>query len=391
MKVTLTKRLKALMPDYITFRNNTNKFQMSVMTDVNEGIMPFGEGKMTPEDFLKIAESALKSCPKLGSIDAAKRLSMVTALEMLYSRDFGFPEDLTRQLAADMRIFTAKELSSNPYMANIKIPEISIGQFRTTTIDYGPYELFMYDIPTFLMYGFCSPRIGFFEEFFSAPALMEQNSAWMSITPNEICTMEKHIQAANGRVLTLGCGLGYYAYMVSIKETVSEVTIIEKDPNVIELFTQHILPQFSQKEKIRVIQADAIDYLKTLSDGMYDYCFADIWQNNQDHDTYLRVKTVGNKFRRMKMSYWIEESLVQGLSSFVPILFNLDLNRILKLQGPSPEVFFDNYKKDSHAFMKALLKKEVVETPEDLERILFPHYLLKLLSKKSLKYPVDEK
>lgn len=91
------------------------------------------------------------------------------------------------------------------------------------------------------------------------------------------------------------------------------------------------------------------------------------------------------------MSYWIEESLVQGLSSFVPILFNLDLNRILKLQGPSPEVFFDNYKKDSHAFMKALLKKEVVETPEDLERILFPHYLLKLLSKKSLKYPVDEK
>ena len=43
------------------------------------------------------------------------------------------------------------------------------------------------------------------------------------------------------------------------------------------LFEKHILPQFENKEKITVVKADAIEFMKNISDGEYDYCFADIW------------------------------------------------------------------------------------------------------------------
>ena len=58
----------------------------------------------------------------------------------------------------------------------------------------------------------------------------------MLITPNEIETMKKSISEATGNVLTYGLGLGYYAYMVSMKENVESVTIVEKDKEIIDLF-----------------------------------------------------------------------------------------------------------------------------------------------------------
>ena len=44
----------------------------------------------------------------------------------------------------------------------------------------------------------------------------------MSLNPYEIRTMENAIITARGKVLTLGLGLGYYAYMVHLKEEVKE-------------------------------------------------------------------------------------------------------------------------------------------------------------------------
>lgn len=55
------------------------------------------------------------------------------------------------------------------------------------------------------------------------------------------------------------------------------MTIIEKETEIIDLFNSYILPQFAHKDKITVIQADAFEYMSTLDDGQFDYCFADIW------------------------------------------------------------------------------------------------------------------
>ena len=53
-------------------------------------------------------------------------------------------------------------------------------------------------------------------------------------------------------VLILGLGMGYAAYMMHLKDNVSKVTVIEHDPEVIELFEKYTLPQFEHPEKVDV-------------------------------------------------------------------------------------------------------------------------------------------
>ncbi len=99
----------------------------------------------------------------------------------------------------------------------------------------------------------------------------------MTITPNEIETMKEAADEVNGRVLTYGLGLDYYAYLVSEKENVASVTIVDSNEDVIQLFQQYILPQFKSAAKIQIIKADAFDYAqKQMQYGKYDFVFTDL-------------------------------------------------------------------------------------------------------------------
>ena len=125
----------------------------------------------------------------------------------------------------------------------------------------------------------------------------------MLITPNEIETMERVINDSKGRVLTYGLGLGYYAYMVSLKEEVEKVTIVEKDNKVIELFNKYILPKFKNKDKITIINADALVHIKNDKED-YDIVFIDIWHDVSDGlPLYLEFKKYEKK--NTKYYYWI--------------------------------------------------------------------------------------
>ena len=69
------------------------------------------------------------------------------------------------------------------------------------------------------------PRLGFFPELVAFPSIYEGTVPWVSVCPSEISSMQTQIRQAHGRVLVLGLGLGYYPYIVSGKENVSEITI----------------------------------------------------------------------------------------------------------------------------------------------------------------------
>ena len=159
--------------------------------------------------------------------------------------------------------------SNNPYLKNIKIKDVRFKKYILGHIDYEPYELFplddvKYDEKTFIELH----QIGYFKQKVSYPYIGTKDSIWMSVNPNEIKTMQPHIDRVNGNVLVLGLGLGYFAYMSSLKEDVKSITIIELDQDIIDLFNKEILPQFKHKEKIRIIKDDALKYLgKSSSDG----------------------------------------------------------------------------------------------------------------------------
>ena len=154
-----------------------------------------------------------------------------------------------------------RKYRDNPYLENIKFPDTATRHWKFTHYSYRPYEAFIcndIDIDKNLRE---VPQIGFFRERFAYPAVEQDGREWMAVKPSEIETMRAPIEEATGRVVTFGLGLGYFAYMVSEKLDVTSLDIVERSEEAIALFERHILPQFPNKEKIRIIRSDAFGFL----------------------------------------------------------------------------------------------------------------------------------
>lgn len=198
------------------------------------------------------------------------------------------------------------EYINNPYYQNIKLNNIKEDKWKVAIMKYKPFELFVYNDLKILNDKRVIPQIGFFKEEYKYPCILQNNREWMLITPNEIETMKKPIEESFGNVLTYGLGLGYFAYMTSLKENVESITIVEHDCNVINLFEKYILPQFEFRDKIKIIQSDA--YLYAEKKIKYDYVFVDIWHDPTDGvEAYLRFKKL--EISNTKYAYWIEDTL----------------------------------------------------------------------------------
>lgn len=172
-----------------------------------------------------------------------------------------------------------------------------------------PMELFVADDFEVDAQGRVLPQLGWFDRCFTFPAIREDERVWMTVTPNEINTIQPAIRQSRGKVLTYGLGLGYYAFHCLLKEDVTSVTVVEKNPAVIDLFTRLILPFFPRRDALHIIQADAFDYAaQTMPHEGYDTVFTDLWHDVADGlPMYRRMKaleTPGPTYL-----YWIEKTL----------------------------------------------------------------------------------
>lgn len=206
---------------------------------------------------------------------------------------------------------SAEEYLSDPYYKNIKLEFSSCGEWTVEKKSYRPYELFVFNDLKKMSDGRIIPQVGFFDKEFTFPCILQNGREWMLITPNEIETMKKPIKEAHGRVLTYGLGLGYFAYMASLKESVDSITVIERDKNVISLFEREILPQFEKKEKINLVEFDALFFAaeqKSKKESYFDFVFADIWHDPSDGcDIYRLLKSLERS--DCTYSYWIEDTI----------------------------------------------------------------------------------
>jgi hypothetical protein len=152
------------------------------------------------------------------------------------------------------------------------------------------------------------PPLGFFTEEFHFPAVLEGGNEWMTLTPVDLDTCDEAIEAARGKVVTFGLGLGYYAFMVSEKAEVESITVIEKSPDVIRLFERYILPYFKHPKKVKIINADAFEYAeKIMPKEGFDLAFVDTWRDAGDGaPMYGRMKKLEHLSHNTKFMYWIE-------------------------------------------------------------------------------------
>lgn len=100
---------------------------------------------------------------------------------------------------------------------------------------------------------------------------------WMSMTPMEIESQEIGVRAATGHTVVMGMGMGWAAVNAALRPEVTQVTVVELDPDVIEvnrrigLFDQ--LPA-DVVAKIVLVNADALEF---RTDAPADTLMTDIW------------------------------------------------------------------------------------------------------------------
>lgn len=217
-------------------------------------------------------------------------------------------------LSKSVKCLSPDTYLKNPFLTNIKVPSVKVNNWDFGYQTYKAYEGFIYR--DLLIEGYTEiPQIGYFENEFSFPTVFENGVEWMAIKPNEIETMKEPIDKARGKALVYGLGIGYFAYMISQKENVKSVTVIERDENAISLFKEHILNQFPNKDKIRIIKSDAFEYAREhMANGKYDYVFTDLWHDVSDGvDLYLKMKKYEDTCPNSQFEYWIERSILSSI------------------------------------------------------------------------------
>ena len=189
----------------------------------------------------------------------------------------------------------------------------------------------------------------------------------MNITPNEINTMQKSVDLVSGDVLVFGLGLGYFPFMIARKEEVKNITIIENDPDIIEIFSKYLLPQFPHKEKIHIMQKDAYQVDADLI-NKFDYSFIDLWHNPVDGLPFFKHFKKLEEKSSCKYLYWLEDSFYAYLRRLVVL--------ILYDYIDNPNIKYD---KSEEGKLLNELKRKI-----DFSSLLSPNDLITLISKQSL-------
>ncbi len=96
------------------------------------------------------------------------------------------------------------------------------------------------------------------------------DTLWMSDTPMEHGTNYTGLREARGDVLVVGLGLGMLSLAMCRKKEVRSVTVLEIEPQVIQLVAPHV-----KHRKLRVILADG--KCPPIRGRHYDSIYLDIW------------------------------------------------------------------------------------------------------------------
>lgn len=111
----------------------------------------------------------------------------------------------------------------------------------------------------------------------SMRALTRDGETWMSLTPLEFESQGIGVACAAGHVAILGLGMGWSAAASALRDEVTAVTVVERDPDVIAMHRE--LDLFARLPgetggKVSIVAGDALEW---APDAPVDLLMPDIW------------------------------------------------------------------------------------------------------------------
>jgi hypothetical protein len=151
------------------------------------------------------------------------------------------------------------------------------------------------------------------------PVLLRRAGAgwetWMSLSPCEIESQELACRHACGHTAVMGLGLGWVAANIALNPAVARVTVVERDPEVIELVARagglDELPAAAAR-KLTIVQADALDWRPAAA---VDFLHVDIWRAPAAPEALPDVRRIAAQVRAPLAYFWGQELVLQAAAS----------------------------------------------------------------------------
>lgn len=111
-------------------------------------------------------------------------------------------------------------------------------------------------------------------------AAIFQGKAWMSDSGEERCMMFAAAKLAKGHVLIGGLGLGVYPqFVLALQRPVTSLTILERDPEIIDLITTAWFQQHPEHAELVTICEGTIEAYLSQTDRVFDTIYLDTWED----------------------------------------------------------------------------------------------------------------
>jgi hypothetical protein len=137
---------------------------------------------------------------------------------------------------------------------------------------------------------------------------------WMSITPLEVESQELGYRHAFGHTVVMGLGMGWVAANCALNPHVTQVTVVERDAEVIRLIEDtgalDTLPDAARR-KLTIVAADALEWCPGTEPPV-DFLYADIWLQLAEPGALSDVRRMQANVRARQVYYWGQEIAIHA-------------------------------------------------------------------------------
>ncbi len=154
----------------------------------------------------------------------------------------------------------------------------------------------------------CAPQFGYFQDWHGEGervVLSEDGKVWMSTGWSEVDSQAPHVAAGRGHVVVMGAGMGIALFNLLRKPEVRQVTLVERDPLVLEMLEQAAgMSAWQGREKLQVVLADALDF---SPDRAVDHLYVDIWLTAGERQAVKEMQAIQPRVDASSLGWWGQE------------------------------------------------------------------------------------